>query len=738
MILPSDVPIRQNARFEQRLYYDSAPATPSRELLLPELWRMLRLRRWVIAGWIGASLLLTVAYVLIKDSRYEAAARIEISPAGTNSMGLDDVASRMLNPSDPTIQLQSALTVLQSSTVALAVMQQTKLAERKDFAGRWTQPAGTDVARLTPEARDHLLHRFAKALKVEIVPKTDILTVQFRAKDPALAAEVVNATVSSYAERNFRSSYDSAAQVSNWLSAQMEDLKLKANQAQEKLAALQKKRGLIGVDETDNIVTDKLKDLNEELTAAESDRILKEARYRIAGSGNPELIASTIPEPTLQVLRSQQAQLRVDYAKLSTKYGDGYPRLAELGNQMTQVDSAITTELKNLSERYKNEYLSAASAEKMLDAKFEQQKQKAYELSEGAAQYAILKHEVETSQDLYQTLQLKLKQAGIVAGLASANIEVVESGQVPSAPVDPNPLLDFPLGIGAGLVLGLVSALAMEVSDTSVRNSEDAEAVSGLPVLAEVPQLNAVSSATRRLFRKSETAAPRLVAHCEPQSSAAESYRSLRTSLLVAGNQRPQVLAVTSSMPSEGKSLTSINLATVLAQQGANVLLVDADLRQPSIHKAFALRPDVGLADILTGRERDEGCAVRLDSLPNLAVLAAGSSCASPAETLANDAMTALLVQWRQRFDYVVLDTPPISLFTDAVIVGSQADAVLLVARYGLTTKYSLRHAVELLHRTKLNVAGLVLNGIDSGYERSYYHPYGYGLAGQRERVLDN
>jgi len=739
LILPAAAATRQLPQVEQRLYYyDSAPARGSRELLLPELWRMLRLRRWVIAGCVGASLLLTVAYVLIKDARYQAAASIEVSPAGTNSMGLDDVASRMLNPSDPTIQLQSALTVLQSSTVALAVMQQTRLAERKDFAGRWTQPAGTDVTKLAPEARDHLLRRFAKALKVEILPKTDILIVRFRAKDPALAAEVVNATVSSYAERNFRSRYDSAAQVSNWLSAQMEDLKLKANQAQEKLAALQKERGLIGVDETDNIVTDKLKDLNEQLTAAESDRILKEARYRIAGSGNPELIASTIPEPTLQVLRSQQAQLRVDYARLSTKYGEGYPRLAELGNELSQVDSAIATELKNLSERYKNEYLAASSAEKMLDAKFEQQKQKAYDLSEGAAQYAILKHEVETSQDLYQTLQLKLKQAGIVAGLASANIEVVEAGQVPSQPVDPNPLLDFPLGIGAGLVLGLVSALALEVSDTSVRNREEAEAVSGLPVLAEVPQVNALSSPTRRLFRKGEAEALRLIAHCEPLSPATESYRSLRTSLLVSGSDRMQVLAVTSSMPAEGKSLTSINLATVLAQQGAKVLLVDADLRQPAIHKAFGFTGDVGLSDILAGRSSVEWCAARSDSLPNLAVLAAGSSCTSPAEMLAADAMSAWLAHWRQCFDYVVLDTPPLKLFTDAVVVGAQADAVLLVTRYGLTTKYSLRHAGELLRRSKLNVAGLVLNGMDRRYESSYYHPYGYGLADQRERVLDN
>ena len=721
------------------MYYDASSGVSSRELLLPELTRMLRLRWRVIAGWVLASLLLASAYVFIKDSRYEATASIEVSPVGTNSMGLDDAASHLLSPSDPTIQLQSAVTVLESNTVALAVMQQTKLAERKDFAGRWIQPPESDVANLTPEARDHLLRRFDKALKVEIVPKTDIITVRFRAKDPALAAEVVNATVSSYTERNFRSSYDSAAQVSNWLSAQMEDLKLKANNAQEQLAALQKKRGLIGVDETDNIVTDKLKDLNEQLTAAESDRIVKEARYRIAGSGNPELIASTIPEPTLQVLRSQQAQLRVDYAKLSTKFGDGYPKLAELGNEMAQVDSAIATELKNLSERYKNEYVAAANAEKMLHAKFDEQKQKAYDLSEGAAQYAILKHEVETSQDLYQTLQLKLQQAGIMAGLASANIGVVESGRVPSEPIDPNPLLDLSLCIGAGLVLGFATALALEVLDTTVRDSEEAETAAAVPILAEIPQLAPlIATSCYRLFRKSENTVLRLVAHGEPLSAAAESYRSLRTSLLMAANHRPQVLAVTSSLPSEGKSLTSVNLATVLAQQGAKVLLVDGDLRQPSVHSVFDLSPDPGLAAMLAGAATEATNGASPDWLPNLTVLPAGTNCASPAEMLAGGTMESMLADWRRRFDYVVLDTPPVSLFTDAVLLGSQADLVLLVARCGVTTKYALRHAADLLRRTNVNLAGVVLNGIDPKYENSYYHALGYGITGRPERSFDN
>ena len=732
MILPANSEIRQHQLSDVRSYPSDPPAR-GEELVLLELWRTLRTRWSVIVGCAGVCLLLATLYVLIKSPRYEASARIEVSPVGTNAMGLDELSSRILNPSDPTIQLQSAVSVLESNTVALAVMQQTKLAERDDFAGRWTQPPGTDVSGLSPKARDKLLLRFQKNLKVEIVPKTDIISVAFRTKDPRLSAEVVNSIVSSYAERNFRSSYDSATQVSNWLSAQMDDLKLKANDAQEKLAALQKRRGLIGIDETDNIVTDKLKDLNAQLTAAESDRIVKEARYRIAGSGNPELIASTVPEPTLQVLRSQQAQLRVDYARLSTKFGDGYPKLAELGSQMAQVDGAINIELKNLAERYKNEYLAAASAEKALQGKFEEQKQKAYDLNQGAAQYAILKHEVEGTQDLYQTLQLKLKQAGIVAGLAAANIGVVETGQIPSEPADPRPILDIALGLGSGLVLGVLTAGGLERLDTTIRTGDEAEEVSALPTLAEIPQVASRSIGRRRRRSSALAMGPemQLIAQRQPHSPAAESYRCLRTSLLLRSPDRPpQALTVTSCLPAEGKTLTAVNCAVVLAQQGAKVLLVDADLRQPSVHKSFALSQDPGLTGILTGLcNKDEAIAFS-DLLPTLAIVAAGASCPYPAEMLASPRMVELLDSWRTRYDHIIFDTPPASMFTDAVVLSSQVDAVLLVARCGVTTQYALRHARDLLQRANASVAGVVLNGVDKRNEPSYYRRRGYGLTG--------
>ena len=724
MILP--VLQSETPKLTQLAYGRYAPneSGPSDELVLPEIWRMLRKNRLLIVGCTLAGLLLAGLYILLRSPRYEASARIEVSPAGTNSMGLDQLASKVLTPSDELMQLQSAVTVLQSNTIALGVMKQLRMAERNDFAGRWIQRPGTNVGDLSPQARDKLLLRFEKSLKVEIVPKTDIISVQFRARDPVLAADVVNATVNNYTERNFRSSYDSATQVSSWLSKQMEDLKIKANASQQELAELQKQRGLIGVDETDNIVTEKLKGLDEALTQAESDRIVKEARYRISASGNPELIASMVPEPTLQVLRTQQAQLRVEYARMSTKFGDGYPKLAELGNEMTQVDAAITDELKNLSERYRNEYLAARHAEDMLRSRFEEQKQRAYALNQGAAQYAILKHEVEATQDLYQTLQLKLRQAGVVAGLASANIAVVEPGQVPSEPMDPRPVLDLALGLGAGLGLGLLTAVGLEALDTTIHTREEAESVSGLSTLAAIPQIapGRMGIKLNKLHGERRTSELRLISCQDPRSPAAECYRSLRTSLLLCSSGRSsQVLAITSPLPSEGKTLTAVNCATVLAQQGARVLLVDADLRQPSIHQAFGISQAPGLSTILDGACTEELAVAQSETIANLAVLPAGTTPSYPAEMLASSKMLDLVEHWRTQYDHIVMDTSPVSLFTDAVVLGARADAVLLVARSCATTRRDLRRARDLLLRANVCIAGIVLNGFDLQQEAGYY-----------------
>jgi len=695
------------------------------EVLVAEVRRMFRQYTWLILGSTVACLLLAGGYLLVKAPQFEAGAQIEVRPAGSNSLGLDEMAAKVFNPSDANTQLQSAVQMLQSQTIALEVMRQLQMAQRSEFAGRWTQHDTRPVDALPPEVRDHLLGRFQRSLNVSIVPKTDIISVRFKARNPELSAEVVNAIINSYAERKIRTSYDSTMQVTNWLSTQMDDLKNKASESQEKLAELQRTTGLIGADETSNTVTDKLKQLDEQLTAAESDRVVKEARYRIATSGDPELLASSAPDPTLQLLRTQEAELRLQYAQLSTKFGNGYPKLAEVTNQVTQVDRAIDVQLSRLSERFKNDYLAAANSEKAMRLAFEEQKQKAYELNHGAAQYAILKHEVENTRDLYETLQRKLKEAGISAGLASANIGVVDVAQVPSEPVEPKVPLVLGMGLGAGVLLGTFSAVVLEAMDTTIRFGEEAEALCGVPSLATIPWMNGEPRAWLHWPHVVECEGEwDVITQEQPYSKAAECYRTLRSSLLLGASGNAKVLVITSASPSEGKTLTAVNCAAVMAQQGTKVLLVDADLRRSSLHHNLGIRREPGLGDILSGRCTADEAMVAVENIPHLSVVTSGGGVPYPSEALASEAMTAALRRWRNEYDHIVIDTPPVAMVTDAVVLAAQADSVVLVAMASGTTRQALCRTRDLLLRANARIAGVVVNGVDQQYENHYYCSY--------------
>jgi polysaccharide biosynthesis transport protein len=703
---------------------------PVRELLLPEILLVLRRRRFVIAGCTLLGLLLAVFYVLLRDPRYEAQAQIEVTPAGTNQLGLDEIGANALSPNESTLRLQAAVKILQSNSLALDVMDQLALSQNKTFAGRWHQSRASRPAGWSAEMRDQLLQRFQKNLSVELVPKTDVIVITFRAKDPQLAAAVVNVVVEQFRDRSLRTSYESASQVSDWLSKQLEGLKTKARVSQEQLSTLERTSGLLGQDETDNIVFGKLKQLNEQLTDLESERIVKEARYRIAASGDPELLATSAPDATLQVLRTQQAALRAQYAQLSSKFGSGYPKLAEIASQMTSADAAVDQELKQLKQRYHNDYEAAQHSEQMLRASFEAQKQKAYRLNEDAAQHAILKREVESTQQLYETLQLKLKQAGIAAGLSSANIEVIDPAQVPSQPSDPKPLSSTLIGLGAGLLCGAAVALGLESVDDSVRTPEEAELAAGLPVLGAIPDLHRDPRRLSALLPGQPHRFPekwdRALMLREPASMAAESYRSACHSLLLASRPfSPQVIAVVSAMPLEGKTTTAANCAIALAQRGAKVMLVDADLRQPTLHEFFGLEQPTGLRNALA-MEGNPDLACEIEQQPGLWVLPAGNRDSGSSRVLDAKSVMPLIQRWREAYDYVVIDTPPVTLVSDALVLAACADSVMLVVRCGMTSRRAIRRVCDALRRSQANQSGLLLNAVDLAQH------YGYPALGRR------
>ncbi|PYV85446.1 MAG: capsular biosynthesis protein, partial [Acidobacteria bacterium] len=330
----------------------------------------------------------------------------------------------------------------------------------------------------------------------------------------------------------------------------------------------------------------------------------------------------------------------------------------------------------------------------------------------------------------------KLKEAGVTAGLRSNNIREVDIARTPGAPAEPNIARNLVFAFALGLSSGIGLAFLLEGLDNTVRTPEQAQAISGLPSLGMIPlgsKIGAEAGAKQGLVVASSKEPVELITQARPQSQMAESYRALRTSLLLTSlGAPPKIILITSALPREGKTTTSVNTAIVLAQKGTRVLLIDADLRRPSIHKALGMGPRVGLSNVLTGGATSQQATVRSPILPNLFILPAGTPPPNPAELMASQQMFDLLAELREQYDHIVIDTPPTLSVTDAVVLSTRSDAVVLVIRSSQTTKPALRRTRDILTQVNARVAGVLLNAVNlNSPDYSYYYEY-QGKHGQR------
>ncbi len=337
----------------------------SDQLSIVQFWRVLQKRRWLVFGSLAAVVLLVTIVSLLLPKRYDASSRILLDLEGSDDLGLEQAIMPM--GMDLNTKLETQIKIVQSDTIATSVIKQLGLHHNKTFAGDFVAQPGQDLEGLDLQKRAHLLELFHKSLNVQLIPKTEIIELHFRSKDPNLAAEVANTTASNYIEHNFQTKYRATIQTSDWLTKQLDDLKKRAETAQETLIAYQRKTGILGTDETHNIITDKLEELNKAVSAAEGDRILKEARYRIAMSENPELIANIAPESVLGALYKDRAEVRSQYAQLAAKYGASYPRVAQLQSQLNELDASIVQEIQKVGDTVHAEYKTALKTEQMLE-----------------------------------------------------------------------------------------------------------------------------------------------------------------------------------------------------------------------------------------------------------------------------------------------------------------------------------------------------------------------------------
>jgi capsular exopolysaccharide synthesis family protein len=726
----NSISLNPSTRLERPGFVEPTPITidaHEEQISIMQFWRVLQKRRWLVFASLATVVLAVTVVSFLLPKRYESSARILLDLEGNDGLSLEQVV--MPIGLDLNTKLETQIRIVQSDTIANTVIRQLSLQSNKSFAGKLTVPAGTDYDSLKLEQHAKLLKAFHKSLNVQLIPKTQIVEVHFRNRDPRLAAEVANSVANTYIEHNFQTKFKAAQQTSDWLTKQLDDLKKHAESSQEALTSYQKKTGILGTDETHNIILDKLEELNKELSAAEGDRIVKEAKYRIAMTENPELIANIAPESVLGALYKERAEVRSEYAQVTAKYGASYPRVVQLQSQLTELDSSINKEVEKVGQAVRAEYRAALKSEEMLQTSFDKQKGEAYKLNEDAIQYAILRRDVESSRDLYEGLLKKLKEAGVTAGLKSSNINIVDQASEPVEPIEPNIPLNIGLGLMGGLLGGIAMAFIVENIDNSIRTPQDIESYCSLPSLGVIPSVAINGRGAAKHLDVPRTSRLLLPVTVEQRNSAsAEAFRALRTSLLLSSpGAPPHVIMVTSAMMQEGKSFTALNLAVVLAQTGQSVLLVDSDMRRPASHRYLGIPMNRGLSACLAGTEQWQDVVVKIDEIPGFHVLPAGHMPPYPSEMLASEAMPQLVEQWRQQFRYVVIDTPPVLAVTDAVVCARIADVVVLIARSEQTGRQSLVRTRDILRKVRANIAGVVVNDLsfNSVEYRQYYGHYG-------------
>ena len=687
------------------------------EPTMGDYFRVLMKRKWTVLF----TLIVVVALAGLVTARatrlYESTGRISINPSDADVLNLQQGSSNY----DDSHEIDTQVKILQSDAIAL------EAAKRMKGSSGQLEGKPLDAAQ---EAE--LINGFRGGMTVIAVPDTRIIEIRYLHTNPQYAADAVNTIAAVFIEQNFRTKYDSTMRASEWLTKQLTDMQLKVEVADQKLVDYQKANGIVGVDEKTNITTAKLDELNHDLTAAEAERIEKQAIYEQAKANDPQTLANVAPNGLIDKLRGQEADIQSQLAQLTTQFGPSYPKVAELNAQLKQVQEAITRETGRIQNKLQQDYLGALARERMLRAQFDQQKQESNVLNEKSIEYLQLKRDADSTHKIYDDMVAKQKEALVTAGLRSNTIRIVDPARAPVFPSQPNVPRNMLIGFLLGLTGGVALAFVQEMLDNTVKTPEEVQYLTALPALGMIPLNKRLPEKSRSnghstaLIRKDTFGdAVEMVAHARPKSEIAEAYRALRTSILLSSlGQPPKCILVTSALPQEGKTTTCINTAIVLAQKGAKVLLVDADMRRPSIHNKLALRARGGLSTLLTGSDTLQSVLISATDIPNLHVIPAGPPPPHPAELVGSAIMKGFINEWREKYDHIIIDSPPCLSVTDAVLLSVDVDAVALVLRSGHTPKEAVRRARNLLFQVKAKVLGVVVNAVDLHSPDMYYYSY--------------
>ncbi len=743
-----------------QLGYSYLPAQEEKEVHLRDYWKIVWKRRWIVLALFLIVLITTAVATFTMKPLYRGTASIQINKENPQVMEFKEIFSVNMWDSD---YYQTQYKVLESRTLAKRVIQTLKLSEHPEFqpkpltafqqwksnflkpiftlftSSRIASSKKKDVPEQDPSESPKetaLISDFLGKLKIEPIRNSRLVKVHFDSSNPELSAQVVNTLADSYIQLNVEGRFIATEKIREWLSTQLEDLKAKVERADEALQAFGSQHDIISLDEKENVTMQRLTELNEALTRAESERMAKEALYRQTKDKNFDVLPSILENKLVMDLKQAYIQLEAQYMKLSETFKPEYPEMVRLKNQMQSIKVRMDAEINKILGGIRSEYESSLRREYLIRQAFDQQKAKVMEMKDQAIQYNILKREADTNKELYKGLLQRMKETAVSAGLTMSNIQVLDKAEKPTGPYKPNIRQNLLLAAVVGLFLGIGLAFFFEYLDNTVKTPEEVEHLLRLPSFGMVPEI----SYERRKRMEQGTSYPvELVTHGHPKSILSEAYRNIRTSILLSFSEKPpKKIVITSPNPSEGKTTTVINTGIALSQTGAKVLIVDGDMRHPRIHKIFNHNNGAGLSNFLSGNAPLDSI-VKKTEVPNLYYIPSGPIPPNPSELIGSNLFKDLIKILGNRFDHVVLDSPPALGFADSIILSTTVDGVVLVVLGGKTPRETLQRAKEILYQVNAKILGVVINRVDirrSDYGYYYYrHHYYYGKDGKKKEL---
>ena len=692
--------------------------------MIANYWRIARRHKWLLLTTIAATLIFSLILTVISEKQYTAVTKIEIARANGNVVDVENIRNEVTTADQEFYATQYGL--LQSNALAERVAKTLKLSRDPRFIEAFNIDSETAGAALNDkEALLTIRKILLTHLVLEPIRSSSLVNVGFISTQPGLSADIANTWARAFIQSNIDRGFEETAFAREYLEEKLVELRDKLETSERQAVGYARRERIFQIDQTNekgsvvssrSLTEQELSAFNDALNDATTNRIAAEAAFRNNATTNPSSNGS------LEILRGQRAQAAAEYQQMLVQFEPGYPVVKALASRLSQLDKSIVAEEKRFASSARQDlnaqFQSARSREISLRAKVSETTQKLLDEKNRRIDYNIYEREVDNNRQLYDALLQRYKEVGVSSGVGSTNVSIVDRADVPQQPSSPNLILNLLIALFVGTVLGLILTILREQFDVSFNDSGDVERQLGLSLLGTIPDSGTEDLDTVAMIH-------------DRKSALSEAYMSLRTRLAFATTHGfPKVISVTSTRPGEGKSTSSLALANALAVSGKRVLLIDCDMRSPSLHTMLGCNNERGLSNALAGDDDLSQIIVNSHAAKGIDLIPAGPQPPNAAELMIDDRMGLLLARLSESYDHVVCDSPPVIGLADALLIATKVEATLFVIRAHSTNVSSARSALQRLTGVPCNLVGALLTHFDPGQTTyGYGYDYGYGYS---------